>query len=51
MYQKSGEKKLLFEEFYLPFGGKLRSANRWVELFILGLTRGELALSMSATKS
>lgn len=31
MYQKT-EKQLQFDDFYLPFGGKLRSDNRWVKL-------------------
>ena len=29
---KNNEKQLKFEDFYLPFGGKLRSDNRWVKL-------------------
>ena len=29
---KNTEKQLKFEDFYLPFGGKLRSDNRWVKL-------------------
>jgi len=29
---KSNLKQLTFENFYLPFGGKLRSDNRWVKL-------------------
>ncbi|HKL83627.1 MAG TPA: IS5 family transposase [Desulfobacter sp.] len=29
---KSDQKQLKFENFYLPFGGKLRSDNRWVKL-------------------
>ena len=31
MYQHN-EDQLEFEDFYLPFGGKLRSDNRWVRL-------------------
>lgn len=31
MYQKT-EDQLQFEDFYLPFGGRLRSGNRWVQL-------------------
>lgn len=31
MYQHN-EKQLEFENFYMPFGGKLRSDNRWVKL-------------------
>jgi len=30
MYRKSDANQLKFEDFYLPFGGKLRSDNRWV---------------------
>ena len=29
---KSDQKQLKFENFYLPFGGRLRSDNRWVKL-------------------
>ena len=29
---KNNEKQLKFEDFYLPFGGKLRIDNRWVKL-------------------
>jgi len=29
---KNNEKQLKFEDFYLPFGGKLISDNRWVKL-------------------
>lgn len=32
MYRKNHPKQLSFEDFYLPFGGKLRSDNRWVLL-------------------
>lgn len=32
MYRKTPDKQLAFEDFYLPFGGKLRSDNRWVHL-------------------
>lgn len=32
MYRKTPDKQLAFEDFYLPFGGKLRSDNRWVVL-------------------
>ena len=32
MYRKDNVKQLTFENFYLPFGGKLRSDNRWVIL-------------------
>ena len=32
MYQKNDANQLKFEDFYLPFGGKLRSDNRWVIL-------------------
>ena len=32
MYRKHDTNQLEFEEFYLPFGGKLRSDNRWVIL-------------------
>ena len=32
MYHKGNSNQLKFENFYLPFGGKLRSANRWVVL-------------------
>ena len=31
MYRKT-EQQVTFEDFYLPFGGKLRSDNRWVKL-------------------
>jgi hypothetical protein len=29
---KHNQKQLQFEDFYLPFGGKIRSDNRWVKL-------------------
>jgi len=32
MYRKSNPNQLTFEDFHLPFGGKLRSDNRWVIL-------------------
>ena len=32
MYRKDNANQLQFEDFYLPFGGKLRSDNRWVIL-------------------
>ena len=32
MYRKDDANQLRFEDFYLPFGGKLRSDNRWVIL-------------------
>lgn len=32
MYRKDDSNQLQFEDFYLPFGGKLRSDNRWVIL-------------------
>jgi len=32
MYRKEDTHQLKFENFYLPFGGKLRSDNRWVIL-------------------
>lgn len=32
MYRKTPHNQLAFEDFYLPFGGKLRSDNRWVIL-------------------
>ena len=32
MYQKKSLEQLEFEDFYLPFGGKLRSDNRWIKL-------------------
>ena len=32
MYRKDDANQLKFEDFYLPFGGKLRSNNRWVVL-------------------
>ena len=32
MYRKEDNNQLTFEDFYLPFGGKLRSDNRWVIL-------------------
>jgi IS5 family transposase len=32
MYRKEDARQLKFENFYLPFGGKLRSDNRWVIL-------------------
>ena len=30
MYRREDANQLKFEDFYLPFGGKLRSSNRWV---------------------
>jgi hypothetical protein len=32
MYKRKDTDQLEFEDFYLPFGGKLRSDNRWVRL-------------------
>ena len=32
MYRKDNPHQLTFENFYLPFGGRLRSNNRWVVL-------------------
>ena len=32
MYRKANPNQINFEKFYLPFGGKLRSDNRWVIL-------------------
>ena len=32
MYRKPHVNQLAFEDFVLPFGGKLRSDNRWVIL-------------------
>ena len=32
MYRRSNPNQRSFEDFYLPFGGKLRSDNRWVIL-------------------
>ncbi len=32
MYRTTPDNQLSFEDFYLPFGGKLRSDNRWVLL-------------------
>jgi hypothetical protein len=32
MYRKNDTSQFQFEDFYLPFGGKLRSDNRWVVL-------------------
>lgn len=32
MYRKDDTNQLKFEDFYLQFGGKLRSDNRWVIL-------------------
>lgn len=32
MYRKTPDNQLAFENFYLPFGGKLNGNNRWVRL-------------------
>jgi len=32
MYRTTPNEQLAFEDFYLPFGGKLRGDNRWVRL-------------------
>ena len=32
MYRKDDANQLRFEDFYLPFNGKLRSDNRWIVL-------------------
>ena len=32
MYQRDDTNQLTFEDFYLPFGGKLKRDNRWVIL-------------------
>ncbi|VAX32528.1 hypothetical protein MNBD_NITROSPIRAE01-180 [hydrothermal vent metagenome] len=32
MYRRTDPNQLAFEDFHLPFGGKLRSNNRWVLL-------------------
>jgi hypothetical protein len=43
MYRKTPEGQLAFEDFYLPFGGKLSGDNRWVRL--AGLIPWDLAES------
>jgi hypothetical protein len=43
MYRKTPEDQLAFEDFYLPFGGKLSGDNRWVRL--AGIIPWELAES------
>ena len=35
MYRSSSPDQLSFENFYLPFGGKLSGENRWVKLSAL----------------
>lgn len=35
MYRRSNPDQLAFEDFYLPFGGKLSAENRWVKLAAL----------------
>ncbi|MEB9895729.1 IS5/IS1182 family transposase, partial [Bacillus cereus] len=32
MYRRTESQLQLFEDFYLPFGGKLNKENRWVQL-------------------
>jgi len=32
MYRQTSPGRLSFENFYLPFGGKLSGKNRWVKL-------------------
>jgi hypothetical protein len=32
MYRKEDKEQLRFENFYLPFGGKLDENNRWIRL-------------------
>jgi hypothetical protein len=32
MYRRSTPGQLSFENFYLPFGGKLSRENRWIQL-------------------
>ena len=32
MYRRSSTEQLSFENFYLPFGGKLSGENRWIRL-------------------
>jgi hypothetical protein len=32
MYRQSPKGQLSFEDFYLPFGGKLSGENRWIRL-------------------
>ena len=32
MYRKESKNQLSFEDFYLPFGGKLNGNNRWIKL-------------------
>jgi transposase, IS5 family len=32
MYRRPSPGQLSFENFYLPFGGKLKGSNRWVKL-------------------
>ena len=46
MYRKTPEGQLAFEDFYLPFGGKLSGANRWVRL--AGIIPWDLAESFYA---
>ena len=35
MYCKQDSEQLFLEDFFLPFGGKLRADNRWVKLAAL----------------
>jgi hypothetical protein len=35
MYRREGKGQLSFEDFYLPFGGKLDGNNRWIKLSAL----------------
>ena len=32
MYRKDNKEQLTIEDFFLPFGGKLDTKNRWVKL-------------------
>ena len=41
MYRKDDTNQLKFEDFYLPFAGKLRSDNRWVILFNIEYSRDD----------
>jgi len=46
MYRKTPDSQLAFEDFYLPFGGKLSRENRWVRL--AGIIPWDLAESFYA---
>lgn len=52
MYPKTESQLQLFEDFFLPFGGKLNKENRWIQLAAIILWwRAEEKFAKSFKKS